>query len=323
MLDPTAHERGTESAGAVAAELRAAVDDLVDRHVGAPVTSAVPIKSGVNQVLRLRAGDRRLIVRLNEPAELAQFQKEAWCIAQASAAGVPGPDVLAIGVEGPFAYMLEADVPGRRGDELCQAEQVSTWRKLGSHLQRINEIPMPGFGAELLHMTIGGEAAWRRYLTYNLGELTPDDPLLRSGVLTKQDHERLRKDFEALAQASLRFGLSHGDFSLFNAIVDDDGEPTVIDWGEAHAHVVPHYDLGIILQVSLTEDSPGFAALLAGYGLDQNDYEAIQPEVAALRLLVATDKVRWARDRRPDRLAEKTRVLRSLLSTPPRTRLSS
>jgi aminoglycoside phosphotransferase (APT) family kinase protein len=319
MLDPAAHDRGTEWIGPVPGELRKAIDDLVDRHLGVPVTSAVPIKSGVNQVLRLEAGGRRLIVRLNEPAELARFEKEAWCIAHASAAGVPGPDVVAIGVEGAFAFMLEADVPGRRGDELSPTEQLSTWRKLGSHLRRINQIPMLGFGEELAGMTTGGEAAWRRYLTYNLEELTHDDPLLETGVLTTQDHERLRHEFEALGQASLHFGLSHGDFSVYNAIVGDDGEPTVIDWGEAHAHVVPHYDLGVILQMSLSDDAPGFAALLAGYGLSRDDYKAIRAEVAALRLLIAADKVRLARARRPDRLAEKTRVLRSLLSTPPRT----
>ncbi len=315
-MDPAADEDGIGAIGALPSELRDLVDRLVNRHLDAAVNSAVQIRSGVNQVLRLRAGERALVVRVNELAELDRFHKEAWCIARAAAVGVPGPEVLAVGVEGAFAYMLEAEVPGQRGAELSRAGQLATWGKLGAHLRRIHQIPLSGFGEELSGMTAGGEAAWRRYLAYNLGELTPDDPLLASGVLTTHDHQRLRHEFEALTQASLRFGLSHGDFSLYNTIVGDDGEPTVIDWGEAHAHVVPHYDLGVILQMSLSEEAPGFVALLAGYGLGPHDYAAIRAEVSALRLLVATDKARWARARRPDRLAEKTRVLRSLLSAP-------
>ncbi len=318
-MAPAANEDGIGSIGALPTELRGVVDRLVNRHLDAAVTRAIPIKSGVNQVLRLRAGGRALIVRLNEPAELERFHKEAWCIAQASAVGVPGPEVVAIGVEGAFAYMLEAEKPGERGAELGPAGQLATWGKLGAHLHRIHQIPLSGFGEELAAMRSGGDAAWRRYLSYNLGELTRDDPLLASGVLTGHDHRRLRHEFEALSHAPLRFGLSHGDFSLYNTIVGDDGEPTVIDWGEAHAHVVPHYDLGVILQSSLTEDAPGFAALLAGYGLGLHEHAAIRAEISALRLLVATDKLRWARARRPDRLAEKTRVLRSLLSALPVT----
>ena len=308
-------ERSDEDGHAVTDKVAALIDAVVDRHRGTRVTSAVPIQSGVNRVFRLRAGDQRLIVRLSDVAEIARFRKEAWCIDRAAAAGVPSPAVLAVGAQGAYAYMLENDVPGRRGTELGPAGQLSTWRHLGALLRRIHDIALAGFGEELAGMTTGGDARWQRYLAYNLGELTARDPLMAMGVLTKEDQDRLRSDFEGLARAPLRFGLSHGDFSLRNAIVGDDGLVSVIDWGEAHAHVVPHFDLGVVLQTSLRDDAPGFAALLDGYGLDRAGYDVIRSDIQALRLLIATDKVRWARDRRPDRLAGTRRILQALLAT--------
>lgn len=291
-------------------EFDAAIDALVDRHLASPATGIVAIKSGVNRVFRMMAGNERVIVRLNDLAEIPRFRKEAWCIERAASVGVPGPKVLAVGTQGRYAYMLETDVPGLRGDELRQQEQLSTWQMLGALLRRLHAISLPGFGDELARMTTGGGEHWARYLAYNIDQLTPRDPLLEMGVLAKHEQNRLRTQFHALARTPLRFGLSHGDCSLVNAIVGDGGLTTIIDWGEAHAHVVPHYDIAVIQQVSLRDDSPGFAAMLHGYELEWSTYEAIRPEIVALRSLVATDKVRWARDRRPDRLAEKVKALR-------------
>lgn len=295
-------------------EFEALIDELVNRHLATPATSSVPISSGVNRVFRVTAGGQRLIVRLNELAELHRFRKEAWCIERAASVGVPGPKVLAVGALGQYAYMLETDVPGRRGDKLGPEEQHSMWLALGALLRRIHDIPVSGFGDELSAMTTGGEEQWAHYLAYNIDQLTPRDPLLEMGALAKHDQDQLRARFQFLAHAPLRFGLSHGDCSLFNAVVGEGGLTAVIDWGEAHAHVVPHYDIGVIQQVSLHDDSRGFAAMLDGYGLDRSAYESVRPEILALRLLIATDKVRWARERRPDRLAEKVQVLRRELN---------
>ena len=72
---------------------------------------------------------------------------------------------------------------------------------------------------------------------------------------------------------------------------------------------MPHFDLGIIIEDSLDVRSREFDQLLVGYGLDQASFEALSPDVRALRLLIRTDKIRWALDRRPDRLAARSRDL--------------
>ena len=290
-----------------------AVKEGVDRHLGVGATNTALVTSGVNRVYRLAAGERRLIVRLNELAELSRFQKESWCIERASPLGVPGPTVLAVGTHGPYAYMLESEVVGRRGTELGSDEQLSAWRTLGSYLRRIHNIPVAGFGEELSDITSGTEAQWRRYVDYNLDQLASGDPLLEMGVVTASEQARLRSVFQELERSALSFGLSHGDCSLWNTIVGESGLVTLLDWGEAHAHVVPHYDFGVIQRMSLRDDSPGLAALLEGYGLDRAGYAAVRPLIQSVALLVATDKVRWARERRPDRLPDKVTILRAAL----------
>ncbi len=151
-------------------------------------------------------------------------------------------------------------------------------------------------------MTAGGKAGWREYLAYNLGELTDRDPLLHLGLLDRDAQAQLRERFTDLTRGPTRLGLCHGDLSLKNVIVDD-GSVQVIDWGCAHGHLVPHYDLGVILAESLVEHSPEFVALLDGYGLDPTSFSReARAEVFNLQALEAVDKVRWALDRNPTRL---------------------
>ncbi len=76
---------------------------------------------------------------------------------------------------------------------------------------------------------------------------------------------------------------------------------------------MPHYDLGVVLDGRLSEHQPEFRALLDGYGWDPAEYPEVRREVMDLRLLIATDKVRWALDRKPERFADKTTKLQSLL----------
>jgi len=210
--------------------------------------------------------------------------------------------------------MIQSYVAGRRGDALAGEERPRMWGDFGGYLRRIHDIAVGGFGEELSDLTEDDRGAgWRHYLDYNLSSLTAHDPLLAEGVLDQESQGLLRLTFARLGQAQLRFGLSHGDPSPWNVILADDAVLRVLDWSEAHAHVVPHYDLGVILDGRLDEEAPEFRALLNGYGWDATAYGAIRREVMDLRLLIATDKVRWALARKPERFADKAKTLEVLL----------
>lgn len=280
-----------------------AVASIVARDLHGTVTriAEVAVQGGVNRTFLATAADRQLIVRVNEAAELTRFQKEAWAISHSAAAGVPSPEVLSVGVDGDLAYMIESYVEGPSGDTFNAGEQRSAWREIGTLLKRIHSVPVGGFGEELADMSDGGSTNWDRYLEYNLSSLDDNDPLLAKQILDKSTQQRLKSSFAKLKSIPKRFGLSHGDMSLKN-VISHDGRLHVVDWGEANAHFVPHFDLGVILEDSLDSASPEFAELLTGYGLDLRSFRDLEPDIHALRLLIRTDKVRWAMDRKPERL---------------------
>ena len=278
---------------------------VVSAHTGAAIADVKSVigRGEVNDVCIVTTGDgAKFVVRSHERTELARYRKEVWAISRAAAAGVAVAPVLASGQTAELAWMLQPLLPGTPGDELEPDTHERVWRSIGQEMHRIHGVPVGGFGETVHAMTAGGRAGWREYLAYNLGELTDRDPLLHLGLLDRDAQAQLRERFTDLTRGPTRLGLCHGDLSLKNVIVDD-GSVQVIDWGCAHGHLVPHYDLGVILAESLVEHSPEFVALLDGYGLDPTSFSReARADVFNLRALEAVDKVRWALDRNPTRL---------------------
>jgi hypothetical protein len=78
----------------------------------------------------------------------------------------------------------------------------------------------------------------------------------------------------------------------------------LIDWGSASCGPVPYTDLLTLHRDHDRDDEPSaddLAAFAAGYGLD---LATTGPTLDAVRRLTALDLVRWAVERRPDRLPE-------------------
>ena len=255
----------------------------------------------VNQVYVVTTDSHKVIARINAVGELSRFQKEQWCIEQAAQAGVKGAEVLAVGSGDDHAYMLTWYIEGKRADQSGVDTEV-VWRAVGEYAKKIHSIPIKGFGEDLNDITSGDMQKWRNYLNYNSSSLGEHDVLIEKGIITAEQSELLSKSFSDLAQLDVQLGLSHGDLSLDNIIVGLDDAVNLIDWGSAEGHIVPHYDLGVILDDSLSDDSDEFAEVLDGYGLSVDEYSAIKDQINSLMALIATDKVRWAIDRSPESL---------------------
>lgn len=275
---------------------------LAETYLGGSIDSAKAImgRGEVNQMYLLETAEQKAVLRVNGVGEYDRFKKEEWCIHQANARGVPSPKVLALGTDSDRAYMLLEHVDGANGNEIASTPEL--WEQLGRYLRGIHDIPVQGFGESLEDITAGSRATWQKYLTYNITSLTDEDVLVRTRVLDAVRARELRAQFERLSAAVFSFGLSHGDFSLANVIVAEDHRPNVIDWGSAQGHIVPHHDLGVILDESVSENSDQFSALLAGYDLRRPDFEKLRDDILALQLLEAVDKVRWALEKAPDRV---------------------
>ena len=249
-----------------------------------------------------------IVVRMNKPEDDAakmrgEYEKERWCIAQAQTAGVPGPDVMAVGEMSGRAYMLQTRVPGVNGKQ-SDLPPEELFRILGHYARLIHALPCDGFGDSIAGFEGGGaQEGWLRFVDYNLGELTQRDPLIALGVYAPNQQDAIRTAFQWLRSLSLRVGLTHGDLARRNTIVDETGHVVLLDWGCAEMNIVPHYELNALLSW-YKPDNTNLRAFLDGYGMTEDEWTALLPELDAFMLLKAFDLTRWAIDRCPTRIEE-------------------
>jgi aminoglycoside phosphotransferase (APT) family kinase protein len=293
----------------------AAVSDLdlaaqiATAYLRRPLHTVAPIrgKGSVNLIFTAQARNAAVVVRMSKPEDVARgllfYEKEAWCLAQAAGVGIPGPQVLEIGRREGRPYMLQTLVKGVNGED-SGLPAADIWRVLGQYARRIHDIAVDGFGETLADFHQGdAQAAWRAHVDYNLRSLTADDALLRLNVYRPEQAEAIREVFRSLRRGVFRIGLNHYDLAIRNTIVDAREQVTLLDWGSAEAHLVPHYDLLEILRRLHPEDAR-FHAFLGGYGLDEGEFAALLVEVRSLALLKAFDLTRWAIDRCQMRIGE-------------------
>lgn len=274
-----------------------------------PVQTSYQIsgKGFVNQVCVVEAASRKIVVRMNSADTYPVYMKEQWCILQAAAAGIPGPEVLSIGIAGDTAYMIQAFVEGDNGLDSKVPKSV-IWRKLGEYARLIHSIPVKGYGENLtdhVHGSFhspahpGSDGSWQGYVQYNINSLTEKDRLIELGVIDEVQSQRARELFRKVQQETFRFGLIHGDISLKNTMIDPAGQVILLDWGNAEVRTVPHGDINGLMQGHLQDGVPAWDEIntfLNGYGLHAEDL----PDMNPMLLLKAFDNLRWAIDQRPD-----------------------
>ncbi len=293
--------------------------EIASHFFGEPPASVIPIegKGSVNQIFVARAGSSQVVVRMSDDPEAAgQYEKEAWCIEHAARRGIPGPKVLANGEARGFAYMIQTFIEGDDGRESSVAPS-RLWRALGKYAKLIHAIEVGGLGLELSDITRGdSQSSWLSHVNYNIESLCADDALIDLKVLTWPQSNAVRGMFEVLRGRRFDFGLTHGDISLKNVIVGESGEVSLLDWGSAAADIVPHMELIELLRMNMLENDPdaaGLRSFLDGYGMTPAAFEAMRPDLEALLLLRAFDKLRWAIDHHvrnlEDYVSEARRVL--------------
>ena len=123
-----------------------------------PVVEVTPVlgKGSVNKVFIAEALNNRVVVRMSERGEAPdEYAKEAWCIEQAAARGVPVPSVLGVGVCEGNAYIVQSYIDGDEGRD-SPAPKSRVWRELGRYARLIHSIKVSGFGLQLSEITGGG-----------------------------------------------------------------------------------------------------------------------------------------------------------------------
>jgi aminoglycoside phosphotransferase (APT) family kinase protein len=255
-----------------------------------------------NWVYRLGAGAGAVVFKLGKPHRAgfaaSEHVKEHWCAAVARAVGVDTPQSLATGHFEGRSYQIQAF---SRGRPPAPHEQDRTWAAMGRWARAVHGVSVVGWGPRMSRDGVFADD-WSAHLAYNVGALTPDDPLLALGVLDAAASADLKRRFERLAATPFRLGLSHGDLSMHNVLVGDAGEPlALIDWGSAGAFPVPHYELNEIIRADRATRSQ-IDIFRRAYGLSDAAFAEVMADLPDLGALRDIDTLRWGLAHAPDQL---------------------
>jgi aminoglycoside phosphotransferase len=282
-------------------------------------------KGIVNDIVIVSMKNNKSVIRMNaDPTAFQTYEKERWCMDKATTQGISGPSVLSLGRHEDTAYMIQTFVEGENGQD-SQQDKRHAWRVLGQYAKRIHSIDVKGFG-EILADAVKGEfkapihenydGTWVSFIKYNMESLSQDDALIGLGVFNFQQSQQIKELFKSLLNIHFKFGLNHGDLSLKNILVDQNGAVALLDWGSAEVHIVPHWELIQLTGCQLRQDyadNIDIDAFLAGYGISRNQFEKMHRELNILLLLQAIDKLRWAIDCSPQCIPEFSRYAEKVI----------
>lgn len=289
---------------------------IIEDYSDATITEARSVvnRGAVNQIYVLKTIGETYVLRtdLNE-GNTNRFQKERWCAQAAREHGIASPEVFTVGLEEGHPYIIMSYVKGTNGDEATEEDKHKIWNILGVYARRIHAIPVAGFGEGMISPGAFKDT-WSRYLDYNISSLTLDDKVIALGIITPEQSEQIKSIFLGLKDTNFKFGLTHDDLALKNTIITTSGETFLLDWGSAKVAPTPHLEITEILESSLSEHSHEFSLFLEGYGLTYVEYEQLKPDIARLSLLVQLDKLRWAIDRRKERIPHFSQTVQTKLT---------
>jgi len=289
--------------------------NTVEKHFNSEIISVDSIENRglVNQIYIVSTPTKKYVVRSDmDESDTKRFEKEKWCSEVALQAGVKTPKVFEVGMEDNHPFMIMEHIEGTNGDEF--EDESVIWAKLGEYAKKIYGIEVKGYGEGMTEPGVFNDS-WDRYLDYNIESLTESDKAIKIGAITKNQSVELKKQFLKLRKSPPRIGLVHYDMSLNNTIVTPDGEVYLLDWGSALAGPIPHLDISEILDSSLTEESDDFGLFLDGLGFTRDEYYEQKLEIEHINLLAHMDKLRWAMDRRTDRINFFSNKIRTILDS--------
>ena len=266
---------------------------IVEHHFGQPPTRIVYKRSGLsNNVFVVNHVEGQFVVRISpEPEKMEAFKKELWTTQKVREAGVPSPEVLAVGNIGSEPYMISRRVTGAEATHHPRRGHIVN--EMGRYAQIINSIRTTNFGSNFDWTTNGPQhSRWDEYLDnewqieQRLGVFTQHQ------ILSSQQIQKLRNIIDDTRTMSFEPSLNHGDLRLKNVIVDDDGEiAAILDWEECLSTIAPQWELSISLHDLSIDEKDLF---IEGYGLNSEQVQEMSPLIKAFNIINYSNAIEHA-----------------------------
>jgi len=269
---------------------------IIETHFGKPPSRIVYKRSGkTNFVFAINHVEGQFVVRLTpEKERIDAFRKEHWATQKVREAGVPSPEVLAVGNDlGDEPYMIARRVTGSEATEHPRRRHIV--HEMGRYAQIINSIATENFGSNFDWNTYAPKKrTWSEYLDE---EWEFDRKLKLLGdhkILSKQELIKLREIIDETRTTHIAPSLNHGDLRLKNVIVDEDGEiAAILDWDDSISTIAPQWELSIALHDLSIDEKHLF---LEGYGLSAEDMQKMAPLIKAFNIINYTGSIEGAID---------------------------
>ena len=258
---------------------------IVEQFFGKPASRIVYKSSGrTNFVFAVNHVEGQFVVRISPDVNrIDAFQKELLASRKAREAGVPTPEVLAVGQDPDSEpYMITRRVTGIEASQ--NPKRLRIVHQMGEYAAVINSIATNGFG-EKFDWAENGEknGDWDNYLQ-NEFELEKRIQVLSTNeIISPAQLQELEKIIADVKSQPLNTSLNHSDLRLKNVIVDEGGDiAAIIDWEECLSTLAPEWEVSIALH-DLTIDEK--QAFIDGYGLTVQQVEEMAPLIKAFNIL--------------------------------------
>jgi aminoglycoside phosphotransferase (APT) family kinase protein len=281
---------------------------VVELHLGGPPKRVRRAAGGITNFVYLAThADGEFVVRLSsDPVKINVFLKEQWAISRVREIGVPVPEVLEVGNQIGWPYMIARAVPGRPATD--HPERLTIIEEFGRIAARIHTIATEGFGEtfDWSQNRLSRVERWSDYLHHQLDVGRRVALLVDQRLLTGPQAKALKAELRRIASWTDPPSLNHGDLRLKNLLVDDEGHVTaLIDWEFCQSVIAPHWELSLALH-DLSIDQKH--ALLAGYGLSPAAVREMAPAWQAFNVLHYAPYVERALARRDHSKLETYRI---------------
>lgn len=258
---------------------------IVEHHFGQPASRIVYKRSGrTNYVFAVNHVEGQFVVRISpEPEKIEAFRKELWATQKVRGAGVPSPEVLAVGNIGSEPYMITRRVTGSEASHHPRRDHIV--HEMGQYAQIINSIRTTNFGANFDWTTNDTKhSTWSEYLDKEFEVERRLDVFAQHKLLSSQQIQQLKKIIDNSRAQPIQPSLNHGDLRLKNVIVEDDGGDiaAIVDWEECLSTIAPQWELSIALHDLSIDEKHLF---IEGYGLDLQQVEEMSPLIKAFNII--------------------------------------
>jgi aminoglycoside phosphotransferase (APT) family kinase protein len=258
---------------------------IVRKHFGTDASRIVYRSSGrTNYVFAINHVEGQFIVRISPaPERIEVFLKERWATEKVRQAGVPSPEVLAVGNDvSDEPYMITRRATGMEASYHPRRNRII--REMGRFAALINSIQTTTFGANFDWSSDGVKhQTWDAYLKEEFRIDERFEFFEKQQILPPATLNHLVGTIEASRKEPIKPALNHGDLRLKNVIVDENGEiATIVDWEECISTIAPQWELSIALHDLSIDEKQLF---LEGYGLDGRKIEEMAPLIKAFNIV--------------------------------------